>query len=72
MMIKELFSDTLNDKQELKNMPPLDLDLVEALNARFPEQSADMNWSDKEVWYKSGQRSVVKFLIEVLKEQEDK
>jgi hypothetical protein len=72
MMIKELFSDTLKDKQELKNMPPLDLDLVEALNARFPEQSADMNWSDKEVWYKSGQRSVVKFLIEVLKEQEDK
>lgn len=71
-MIKELFSDTLKDKQELKNMPPLDLDLVEALNARFPEQSADMNWSDKEVWYKSGQRSVVKFLIEVLKEQEDK
>lgn len=72
MMIKELFSDTLKDKQELKNMPPLDLDLVEALNARFPEQSADLNWSDKEVWYKSGQRSVVKFLIEVLKEQEDK
>ncbi len=72
MMIKQLFSDTLKDKQELKNMPPLDLDLVEALNARFPEQSADMNWSDKEVWYKSGQRSVVNFLIEVLKEQEDK
>ena len=72
MMIKELFSDTLKDKQELKNMPPLDLDLVEALNARFPEQSADLNWSDKEVWYKSGQRSVVNFLIEVLKEQEDK
>lgn len=71
-MIKQLFSDTLKDKQELKNMPPLDLDLVEALNARFPEQSADMNWSDKEVWYKSGQRSVVNFLIEVLKEQEDK
>jgi len=72
MMIKQLFSDTLKDKQELKNMPPLDLDLVEALNARFPEQSADLNWSDKEVWYKSGQRSVIKFLIEVLKEQEDK
>jgi len=71
-MIKQLFSDTLKDKQELKNMPPLDLDLVEALNARFPEQSADLNWSDKEVWYKSGQRSVIKFLIEVLKEQEDK
>ena len=71
MMIKELFSDTLKDKQELKNMPPLNIELVEALNARFPEQSADLNWSDKEVWHKSGQRSVVNFLIEVLKEQEN-
>ena len=71
MKIKGLFSDTLKDKQELNPMPPLNIELVEALNARFPEQSADLNWSDKEVWHKSGQRSVVNFLIEVLKEQEN-
>ena len=71
MKIKDLFSDTLKDKQELNPMPPLNIELVEALNARFPEQSADMEWTDRQVWYKSGQRSVVKFLIQVLKEQEE-
>ena len=35
---------------------------TEELNKLFPEMSADLKWSDKEVWFRSGQRSIVRFL----------
>ena len=35
---------------------------IEELNKLFPEMSADLKWSDKEVWFRSGQRSIVRFL----------
>lgn len=51
-------------------MPVINVELIEALDERFPEQSADLSWTDRDIFYKSGQRSVVKFLIEVIKEQQ--
>lgn len=69
-MIKKLFTDTLKTN-DVPPMPQLKLDLVEALNNRFPNQSADLQWSEKEVWFKAGQRSVVEFLIQILKEQKE-
>lgn len=43
-------------------LPPISLDLLTALESHFPEQSAQLSWGDREVWFKSGQRSVVRFL----------
>tara|TARA_Y100000114_G_C11534106_1_gene219397 strand:+ start:357 stop:539 length:183 start_codon:yes stop_codon:yes gene_type:complete len=52
-------------------LPKVDKLLVEKLEDLFPEQSADLQWSEKEVWYKAGQRSVIRFLHEIIKEQEE-
>ena len=52
-------------------MPELSEDLINALDERFPEASADLQWTEKEIWYKAGQRSVVKFLLQIMREQEE-
>ena len=70
MKIKKLFTDTLKTN-DVPPMPLLKETLVEALDNRFPQQSADLQWTDREVWFKAGQRSVVEFLIKTLKEQEE-
>ena len=57
--------------EKSNELPLIDKKLIEKLNALFPEQSADLQWSERVVWYKAGQRSVVRFLIEKLKEQEE-
>ena len=44
--------------------------LIAALATQFPERSADLDWSEKEVWFKSGQVSVVRWLASRLEEQE--
>ena len=64
-MIKKIINRHLKDN-DIPPMPLLKQDLVEALDIRFPNQSADLQWSEKEVWHKSGQRSVVEFLIKTL------
>jgi len=63
-------SDALKTN-DIPPMPQLKVNLVEALDIRFPNQSADLQWTEKEVWFKAGQRSVVEFLIKTLKEQEE-
>ena len=52
----------MEDNQKLDKFPPLSKDFIEELNKLFPEMSADLKWSDKEVWFRSGQRSIVRFL----------
>jgi hypothetical protein len=44
--------------------------LIAALATQFPERSADLDWSEKEVWFKAGQVSVVRWLASRLEEQE--
>lgn len=61
----------LKDNRGNTELPDVSRDLVEAMDALFPEQSADLQWSDRDVWYKSGQRSVIHFLLQKLKEQEE-
>ena len=73
-MIKKKLSkltDTLKTKTELKSLPLISEDMVNALDERFPEQSADLQWTDREVWYKAGQRSVIKYLLKELEEQNE-
>ena len=52
-------------------MPPIDERLVAALAAEFPDRSPDLEWSDKEIMWRAGQVSVVKWLAMKLEEQQD-
>ena len=52
-------------------IPPIDRNLLEKLNELFPEKSADLSWEEKEIWYKSGQRSVIHFLQQTYKDQQE-
>ena len=61
----------LKDNYGNTGFPDVSRNFVEAMDALFPEKSADLQWSDRDVWYKSGQRSVIKFLQQKLKEQEE-
>lgn len=40
-----------------------------ALAVQFPDQSADLSWPEKEIWFKAGQVSVVRWLASRLQEQ---
>lgn len=51
--------------------PPIDERLVAALAAQFPDQAADIDWNEKEVWFKAGQVSVVRWLAAKLEEQQE-
>jgi hypothetical protein len=45
--------------------------LVAVLAAKFPDKAPDMNLSEKEVWFRAGQVSVVRWLASKLEEQEN-
>ena len=47
----------------LWKLPPISDTLIKVLDQRFPERCADLAWDEKEIWYKAGQRSVVRLLI---------
>lgn len=57
--------------QDNSKFPPIDKALVEALDKLFPNKSADINWAERFVWYKSGQVSVVNFLKAKFEEQNE-
>ena len=51
---------------------PSDIDtLIEELDKIFPLLPPDLNDSEREIWFKAGQRDVVKF-INTLKERTEK
>jgi len=52
-------------------IPVLKEELIEYLEVLFPEQCADLNDRERDIFYKAGQRSVVKHLIEKLKQQQE-
>ena len=49
--------------------PLISEELINYLEQLFPDKCADLKDTEKEVFYKSGQRSVVNHLIEQLKIQ---
>jgi hypothetical protein len=61
---------TQNNK-DLKPIPPFVESLLESLDERFPEQCAEVNQTTNEIMFKAGQRSVVRFLIEEFKQQQE-
>ena len=52
-------------------IPILSEELIDYLDTLFPEKCADLNQTEKEIFYQSGQRSVVNHLIEKYKIQEE-
>ena len=44
--------------------PLLTEELIKALNSHYPQRHPDLSLSDREIWFRAGQRSVVDFLIE--------
>ena len=53
-------------------LPPISGRLVSALAQQFPDRAPDLQWTEKEVWFRSGQASVVRYLIAVMQEQFEK
>ena len=51
--------------------PTLSEELIDYLDTLFPEKCADLNQTEKEIFYQSGQRSVVKHFIEKYKLQKE-
>ncbi len=49
---------------ENRNLPPITDELINGLDSVFPQRHPDLSMSEKEIWYKAGQRYVVDFLIE--------
>ena len=51
--------------------PIISNELIDYLDSIFPEKSADLKDTEKEVYYKGGQRSVVNHLINQKQQQEE-
>lgn len=45
--------------------------LLDELNQRYPERSAELDWTDREVWVRVGERRVIRFLNEMYKRQNE-
>jgi len=50
--------------------PRITPEMVAFLNQQFPEKSPDPSQGLPEIFFQSGQRSVVRYLIRLLEEQE--
>ena len=45
-------------------LPLITDDLIQGLDNLYPQRHPDLSLSDREIWYRAGQRSVVDYLIE--------
>ncbi len=52
-------------------LPLITDDLIQALDDLYPQRHPDLSLSDREIWYKAGQRFVVDYLIEQQKRQQE-
>ena len=57
--------------QKKRRIPIISNDLIKYLDGIFPDRCADLQDTEKQVFYKSGQRSVVNHLIKEKKIQEE-
>ncbi len=45
-------------------LPVITDELINSLDSVFPNKHPDLSLSDREIWYRAGQRFVVDYLIE--------
>lgn len=55
----------------MSKLPVIPKDLLDALDKQFPEQCPLINWSDREIWVKVGQRSVIRHLLKAYELQNE-
>ena len=53
----------------MKELPLMTEDLIKELDLAFPDKCPALDLSDREVWYRAGQRSVVNSLLQRKKKQ---
>ena len=51
-------------------MPPIDEALIRVLDEQFPDMAPDLDWDDRQIMYRAGQVSVVRWLKHKQQEQE--
>ncbi len=51
--------------------PPLNEDLIHELNRRYPERTPELDWTDRDIWVRVGERRVVRFLNEMFTRQQE-
>jgi len=51
-------------------LPPIDQRLVRTLAEQFPDVAPDIDWSDREIMFRAGQVSVVRWLQQKSIDQE--
>lgn len=51
--------------------PHIPKPLLDELDRRYPERSAEPDWSDRDVWLRAGERRVVRFLKEQFRRQNE-
>mgnify|MGYP001028603678 FL=1 len=54
-----------------QKLPVITNELLEALDELFPEKTPEINMEPKEMYFRIGQRSVVRFLHQKQKEQSE-
>ena len=52
----------------MDSLPELSADLIDALDALYPERCPTPNMSDRDIWIAVGQREVVRHLLGLLYE----
>tara|TARA_B100001093_G_scaffold519340_1_gene607873 strand:+ start:1514 stop:1720 length:207 start_codon:yes stop_codon:yes gene_type:complete len=52
-------------------LPVITDELINALTIVFPSRPPELSYTDREVWFKAGQRSVVDYLIEQQSRQKE-
>lgn len=53
-------------------IPYISDELIEFLNAAYPERSPEPSWTDREIWLKSGERRLVRKLTQMHEDQLEK
>jgi hypothetical protein len=56
---------------KLQPIPPIPKDLLEVLDARFPERCPEPSWDDRTIWREVGKRELIRFLKEEFRRQSD-
>lgn len=54
----------------MERLPVYTEDLIKMLDKNFPNRWPSLTMSDKEIWFKAGQRSVVDMLLSLKEETE--
>jgi len=62
----------MDTEQPLPEFPPISDALVAALTARFPPPIPELSMTDREIWMRRGQYSVIQFLLIEQESQKNK